>query len=195
MLKPGETFSLNDTVGERTEENGFTTGFVIQNGIFKEDLGGGVSQMATTTFNASFFAGLEDVEHKPHSVYIDRYPEGREATVAWGAVDLRFTNNTPYGVLIDAVVIPSAGRSQGTVTVTMYSTKYWDITTSTGERYNLTSPGTQTMSGPDCVPNSGYGGFDVDVKRYIRRAGDPELLETENLHTTYIPSDTVICKP
>ena len=130
VLKPGETFSLNGTVGERTAENGFTTGFVIQNGIFKEDLGGGVSQMATTTFNASFFAGLEDVEHKPHSVYIDRYPVGREATVAWAAVDLRFTNNTPYGVLIDATVIPSAGRSQGTVTVSMYSTKYWDISTS-----------------------------------------------------------------
>jgi vancomycin resistance protein YoaR len=195
VLKPGETFSLNDTVGERTEENGFTTGFVIQNGIFKEDLGGGVSQMATTTYNAAFFAGLEDVEHKPHSVYIDRYPVGREATVAWGAVDLRFTNNTPYGVLIDAHVIPSAGRSQGTVTVTMYSTKYWDITTSTGERYNFTSPGTQTMSGPDCVPNEGYGGFEIDVKRYIHRVGDPALLETENYHTTYIPSDTVICKP
>jgi vancomycin resistance protein YoaR len=195
VLKPGEIFSLNDTVGERTEENGFTTGFVIQNGIFKEDLGGGVSQMATTTFNAAFFAGLEDVEHKPHSVYIDRYPVGREATVAWGAVDLRFANNTPYGVLIDATVIPSAGRSQGTVTVTMYSTKYWDITTSTGERYNFTSPGTQTMSGPDCVPNEGYGGFEIDVKRYFRRVGDPTLLETENFHTTYIPSDTVICKP
>ncbi|GAB3255228.1 VanW family protein [Nocardioides dilutus] len=194
VLKPGETFSLNDTVGERTEENGFTVGFVIQNGIFKEDLGGGVSQMATTTYNAAFFAGLEDVEHKPHSVYIDRYPVGREATVAWGAVDLRFANNTPYGVLIDAHVIPSAGRSQGTVTVTMYSTKYWDVTTSTGERYNFTSPGTQTMSGPDCVPNQGYGGFDIDVKRYLHRVGDPTLLETENYHTTYIPSDTVICK-
>ena len=91
MLKPGETFSLNDTVGERTEANGFTKGFIISDGIFKEDLGGGVSQMATTTFNAMFFAGLEDVEHKPHSFYIDRYPVGREATVAWGAVDLRFT--------------------------------------------------------------------------------------------------------
>ena len=66
-----------------------------------QDLGGGVSQMATTTFNAMFFAGLEDVEHKPHSFYIDRYPVGREATVAWGAVDLRFRNDTPYGVLID----------------------------------------------------------------------------------------------
>ena len=90
VLKPGETFSLNDMVGERTAENGFTEGFIISDGIFKEDLGGGVSQMATTTFNAMFFAGLEDVEHKPHSFYIDRYPVGREATVAWGAVDLRF---------------------------------------------------------------------------------------------------------
>ena len=94
VLKPGETFSLNDIVGERTRENGFTEGFIISNGLFEEDLGGGVSQMATTTFNAMFFAGLKDIEHKPHSVYIDRYPVGREATVAWGSVDLRFKNDT-----------------------------------------------------------------------------------------------------
>ncbi len=100
VLKPGDTFSLNDIVGERTRENGFTEGFIISNGIFAEDLGGGVSQMATTTFNAMFFAGLEDVEHKPHSFYIDRYPVGREATVAWGSVDLRFKDDTPYGVLV-----------------------------------------------------------------------------------------------
>ena len=74
VLKPGETFSLNDTVGERTRANGFTEGYIIQDGILMHDLGGGVSQMATTTFNAMFFAGLEDVEHKPHSFYIDRYP-------------------------------------------------------------------------------------------------------------------------
>jgi vancomycin resistance protein YoaR len=195
VLKPGEEFSLNGTVGERTAENGFTTGFVIQNGIFREDLGGGVSQMATTTFNAAFFAGLEDIEHKPHSVYIDRYPVGREATVAWPTVDLRFGNNTPYGVLIHSYVIPSAGRSQGTVVVEMYSTKYWDISTTTGERYNFTSPGTREMTGDDCVPNQGYGGFDIDVKRFIRKVGDDTLLETENLNTTYIPSDTVICRP
>jgi vancomycin resistance protein YoaR len=66
ILEPGETFSLNDTVGERTAANGFTKGIIISNGVFKEDFGGGVSQVATTTFNAAFFAGLEDVEHKPH---------------------------------------------------------------------------------------------------------------------------------
>ena len=50
------------------------------------------------------------------------------------------------------------------------------------------------MTGDDCVPNTGYGGFDIDVKRFIRKVGDDTLVDTENLHTTYIPSDTVICK-
>lgn len=194
LLKPGETFSLNDTVGERTAENGFTKGFIISDGIFKEDLGGGVSQMATTTFNAAFFAGLKDVEHKPHSFYIDRYPVGREATVAWGAVDLRFTNNTPYGILIDAHVQRSTPGSSGVATVSMWSTKHWDITTSTSGRYNQTSPGTRTLTTADCHPNTGYGGFDVDVKRNFRRAGSDTLVRTETMHTTYIPSDTVVCK-
>lgn len=195
VLKPGETFSLNDIVGERTVENGFTTGTIISNGLFKEDLGGGVSQMATTTFNAAFFAGLKDIEHKPHSVYIDRYPVGREATVAWGAVDLRFQNDTPYGVLIDATVIPSAGRSQGTVTVSMWSTKVWDIETTTSDRYAFTSPKTQTLTTPDCYANAGYGGFDVDVERIFKKPGSDTVEKTENFHTTYIPSDTVVCKP
>ncbi len=122
ILEPGETFSLNDTVGERTRANGFTKGFVIEDGVYQEDLGGGVSQMATTTFNAMFFAGLKDIEHKTHSFYIDRYPVGREATVAWGSVDLRFQNDTPYGVLITARVTPSTPSSQGVVTVRMWST-------------------------------------------------------------------------
>ncbi len=195
ILKPGETFSLNETVGERTRENGFTEGFMISNGIFKEDLGGGVSQMATTLFNGMFFAGLEDVEHKPHSFYISRYPVGREATVAWGSVDLRFKNDTDHGVLIHSWVNPSTPSSQGSANVQFFSTKTWDITTSTGKRYAFTQPQTRTLTTEDCVANQGYGGFDIDVKRYFRTPGSSELVRTENFHTTYTPSDTVICKP
>jgi vancomycin resistance protein YoaR len=195
LLKPGETFSLNDVVGERTRENGFTEGFIISDGIFKEDLGGGVSQMATTTFNAMFFAGLEDVEHKPHSFYIDRYPVGREATVAWGAVDLRFRNDTRYGVLIQAHVTPSTPSTQGVVTVSMWSTKVWDVTTTTSARYNATPPKTRVLHTEDCYPNEGYGGFDVDVTRYFRKPGSSATDHQETFHTRYIPSDTVVCKP
>ena len=194
LLKPGETFSLNDTVGERTEANGFTKGYVISDGILIQDLGGGVSQMATTLFNAMFFAGLEDVEHKPHSFYIDRYPVGREATVAWGAVDLRFRNDTPYGVLIDTNVTPSTPSSSGVVTVTMYSTKYWDITTTTGPRTNITQPQVRRIDDLTCHPNEGYGGFDIDVVRYFQPVnGNDQGPRQETFSTTYTPSDTVIC--
>jgi vancomycin resistance protein YoaR len=195
VLEPDEVVSLNRIVGERTRANGFTEGFVISDGIFKEDLGGGVSQMATTTFNAMFFAGLEDIEHKPHSFYIDRYPVGREATVAWPTVDLRFRNDTPYGVLVKARVTPSTPSRQGVVTVSMYSTKYWDITSSTSGRYNYTEEQTRVLRTPDCYPNDGYAGFDVDVTRVFRRHGQDEVDHRETFHTTYTPSDTVICRP
>lgn len=193
VLKPGETFSLNDTVGERTKANGFTEGFIISDGVYLEELGGGVSQMATTMFNAMFFAGLEDVEHKPHSFYIDRYPVGREATVAWGSVDLKFKNDTPYGVLISTSIHPSTISSDGSVTVQMWSTKYWDITTGVSDRYNITEEKTRRLKGDDCVPNDGYGGFDIDAFRYFRQVDSDELVRKETMHTTYTPSDTVVC--
>ena len=193
LLKPGDTFSLNDTVGERTAANGFTKGFIISDGVFKEDFGGGVSQVATTTFNAAFFAGLEDVEHKPHSFYIDRYPVGREATVAWGSVDLKFKNTTPYGVYIRASVDPSSPSRQGAMNVAMYSTKVWDIKAEQSDRYNVTQPQTRRLSGSECVPNAGYGGFDIDVSRLFYRAGSDQLDHRETMHTRYTPSDTVVC--
>ena len=180
VLKPGDVFSLNGIVGERTAENGFTEGFIISDGVYKEDFGGGVSQVATTTFNAMFFAGLKDIEHKPHSFYIDRYPVGREATVAWPSVDLQFQNDTEHGVLV--------------INVRMWSTKTWKIRTGVSERYNETQPETRQLRGEDCVPNEGYGGFDVDVFRSFYRPGSDELVRRETFHTTYTPSDTVICE-
>lgn len=195
VLKPGETFSLNGVLGERTRENGFTEGFVINNGIYKQEVGGGISQMATTTFNAMFFAGLEDIEHKAHSLYISRYPVGREATVSWGSIDLQFRNDTPYGVLVEAHVTPSTSSSSGVVTVSMHSTDYWDITTTTGERYNHTEPKTRTLHDEECYPNEGYGGFDINVVRYFRKAGSSTLDHSETFFTRYNASDTVICKP
>ena len=193
VLKPGETFSLNETVGERTAANGFTKGFIISDGVYKEDFGGGVSQVATTTFNAAFFAGLEDVEHKPHSFYIDRYPLGREATVAWGAVDLQFKNDTPYGILIQAGIDPSTPSSSGEMSVRMWSTKYWDIKAGVSNRYDHTDPETRYIRGDECVPNDGYQGFEVDVFRYFYKSGSGDLVRKETMHTTYTPSDDVIC--
>lgn len=195
LLMPGDVFSLNGIVGERTAENGFTEGYVISDGIFKTDFGGGVSQMATTIFNAMFFAGLEDVEHKPHSVYIDRYPEGREATVSWGSLDLRFRNDTDHAVLVKASVTPSTVSSQGEATVSMYSTKTWRIESRTGERYAYTSPSTRYLTDADCEAATGTSGFSVDVYRDFFRPGEQRKVRTEKFSTVYIPGDAVVCGP
>ena len=193
ILKPGQTFSLNRTVGERTPANGFTEGYVIADGVFAKELGGGVSQAATTTFNAAFFAGLQDVTHTAHSFYIDRYPVGREATVVWPHTDLKFKNTTPYGVLIRASITKATPSHKGTMRVAMYSTKYWDIRATASNRYDPRPPHTRHLHGAACVPNQGYAGFDIDVDRLFYRHGSKRLDHRETMHTSYKPSDTVIC--
>ncbi|WP_147384761.1 VanW family protein [Nocardioides cavernaquae] len=192
VLAPGETFSLNGTVGERTAANGFVEGFVIDGGLITTAYGGGVSQVATTTFNAAFFAGLKDVEHKPHSLYFDRYPIGREATVAWPYVDLKFQNDTPYGVLIETNVQRSTPSSSGVVTVSMWSTKYWDITTTAGDRYNVVAPGSRVSTADDCEPQEPNTGFDIKVYRHFNRNG--ERVRSETMTTHYNSADRVTCK-
>ena len=173
VLRPGETFSLNETVGERTKDNGFTEGYIVSDGIFKKDLGGGVSQIATTTFNAMFFAGLKDVEHKPHSVYIDRYPEGREATVAWPSVDLKFTNTTPYGVLIKADVrksTPSRRRVRPRCRCTPPSTG--GSPAATARAPTTGRPQVRYLQDADCEEASGTSGFSVERLPYLPRRSD-----------------------
>ncbi len=121
VIQPGERFSVNDYVGERTREKGFLPAGSIQQGHMKDDVGGGVSQFATTIFNTAFFAGLEFDDYQSHTIYLSRYPYGREATINYPDVDLAFINNTPYGVLI------WVEYTETSITVQMYSTKYWEV--------------------------------------------------------------------
>jgi vancomycin resistance protein YoaR len=193
LIKPGETFSLNGIVGERTEANGFAKGFVIVGGRLREELGGGVSQVATTTYNAAFFAGMEDVEHRPHAFYIDRYPVGREATIYWGYLDLKWRNNTPYGVLVQAVNKQSSPGTKGSITVRLWSTKYWTVKGQTSARHNFREPKVIFDDKDGCVPQDGVRGFDVDVVRRLYRGSTLEKTETD--HVRYSPEDRVTCGP
>ena len=70
---------------------------MIQEGALAKAVGGGISQFATTLYNAAYFAGMGDVTHTPHSFYISRYPPGREATVFDGEIELAFSNDYPTG--------------------------------------------------------------------------------------------------
>ena len=191
ILEPGETFSMNDTVGERTAANGFTKGTIISGGVFREELGGGVSQVATTTYNAAFFAGMDDVEHHPHAFYLDRYPMGREATLYFGSLDLRFKNSTKYGVLINAYVNPSTPGRQGEMHVELWSTKVWNIKAGLSSKRNFREPGKQYDDTKRCVPQDPIQGFDVDVFRTFMQGGKVVKRETDT--AVYQAADHVIC--
>ena len=193
VLKPGEVFSLNQIVGERTKANGFTEGFVIKDGRFRKELGGGVSQSATTTYNAMFFAGLKDVFHKPHGLFIDRYPAGREATVAWPSVDLKFQNDTKYGVLVQAYIVKGTPSHKGSITVKMWSTKTYDKVAATRPiKSNFTTGREIKDDSKDCEPTSPVQGFDVRYQRLFYRDGS--VVRRENFSWRYAPTNRITCE-
>jgi hypothetical protein len=120
-LFPGQSVSLNEYVGERTRAKGFVAGGAIRNGRLGNEVGGGVSQFATTIFNAAYFAGLDFDTYRSHSIYFSRYPYGREATISNPTPDLILNNTTEYPVLI------WTSYTDRSITVSMYSTRNIDV--------------------------------------------------------------------
>jgi vancomycin resistance protein YoaR len=184
LVPPGGTFSLNDAIGERTEERGFRSAPVIIGTRYEEEVGGGTSQVATTVFNAAWEAGLEITERNPHSLYISRYPLGRDATVYWPSLDLKFVNDTDSWVLVKGFP-----ESDG-VTVSIYG----------GERRRVeSSEGTMTVTGSapvrrvkdrtlpigeTVVEESGSSPSRTTVTRTIY-APDGTLIDEETWNTSY----------
>jgi vancomycin resistance protein YoaR len=190
LVRPGETFSLNGHTGPRTTAQGYVEAGVIQNGAFDTAVGGGVSQVATTMFNAVFFAGLEDVYHKPHSFYISRYPAGREATVYYDSIDLKWRNDSDTGVYVDTQWTPNS------LTVTFYGTKRYDIESISSDRYNLREPVVQEK--PDdgsCKPQAGSTGFDITVTRVFRDPASEAEVKREDFRTRYAAEPRITCVP
>src|SRR5690606_17092748 len=142
VVEPGETFSLNGYTGPRGIEQGYVAAGVISGGVPDTAVGGGISQFATTLYNAAYFAGLKDVEHKEHSYYISRYPMGREATVfqnpdGSSVIDLKFKNDSPTGIVIQTIWTPTD------ITVKLWGTKRYEVESVNGGQYNFTAPPTE----------------------------------------------------
>ena len=116
LVAPGATFSFNQTTGERSAAKGFLEAPVIINGELETGLGGGVCQVSTTVFNAAFEAGLPITARTNHALYISHYPLGRDATVDYPDVDLRFVNDTGHWLLLRTWV------SSSSLTVALYGT-------------------------------------------------------------------------
>ncbi|SNS39580.1 Vancomycin resistance protein YoaR, contains peptidoglycan-binding and VanW domains [Geodermatophilus saharensis] len=192
LVLPGETFSLNGYTGPRGTAQGYVPANVISGGELSTAVGGGISQFATTMFNAVFFAGLEDVYHKPHSFYISRYPAGREATVYEGQIDLQWRNDTDTGIYVDTQWAPAA--SGGSITVTFYGTKRYEVEAIEGPRTNFRQPAVQEkVDDGDCIPQSGVQGFDVTVTRVFRDLQSGAEIRRERFDTTYAAEAVIRC--
>jgi len=186
LVRPGQVFSMNAATGQRTAARGYRTAHVIQNGEIVDGLGGGVCQAGTTMFNAAFFAGLPVVQRRNHSLHISHYPMGRDATLDWPSTDLKFRNDSPYGIFITSRATPS------TLTFTFWSTsRGYKVTASTSAASNFRAPSTRYEDDPtlpkgkEVVEEPGSSGFDVTVSRTVTRGGT--VVRRDSFVSNYIP--------
>jgi vancomycin resistance protein YoaR len=191
LVRPGEVFSMNGATGQRTAAKGYRTAHVIRNGELVDGLGGGVCQAGTTMFNAVFFAGLPVAERRNHSLHISHYPMGRDATLNWPGTDLKFRNDSPYGIYITGRATASS------LTFTLWSTsRGYEVAFTTSAATNLRAPPTRYEDDPtlpkgeEVVEESGASGFDVTVSRTVTRGG--EVVRTDRFVSVYRPWTRVV---
>ncbi|SDY88767.1 Vancomycin resistance protein YoaR, contains peptidoglycan-binding and VanW domains [Micromonospora pattaloongensis] len=187
LVKPGKVFSLNGYTGPRGYAEGYKDAPVILDGKLVPGVGGGISQFTTTLFNATYYAGLEDVQHTPHSYWFSRYPSVIESTIFYPTLDFKFRNDTPYGVVIDTSFTSSS------ITVSIWSTKVYDsVTTEWSPRRDITTPETVYLEpGPTCIATDGINGFTQDAWRIFRKGG--KEVEREKFTWRYLPEPRYRC--
>ncbi len=187
VIAPNSVFSLNGYTSPRDVAHGFVEAGIIDDGAPGRGVGGGTSQFATTLYNAAYFAGLDDVEHKEHSYPISRYPAGREATVFEGSIDLRIGNSGDTPVYVRTQWTPSS------ITVQLYGQKRYDVTSQQGPRFAPVEPGTRDLgTNPACKPSTGVAGFSITDTR-TRRDVRTGQVRTEPRTVRYEPQPTVTC--
>lgn len=194
IVQPGATFSLNGYTGPRTKAQGYVEAGVIENGAPAREVGGGISQFATTLYNAAYFGAMKDAGHKEHSYYISRYPAAREATVfqnpdGSSVIDLKFTNDSDTGVAIQTIWTPSS------ITVKLWGTKRYEVESVTGGRSNQTEPPTKPGPAENCHATNGAPGFTTTDTRIIREVGTGREVSRKTRTVKYNPQPKIVCGP
>lgn len=188
VVEPGATFSLLARTGS-FDAGGFVPAPVDEDGTGPVVLAGGVSQFASTLYNAEYQAGLIDAGHTEHSYYLDRYPPARDAEAVadnGSPVDLKFTNDLSGGVAIQAF---STGSS---VTVRIWGTRKFQVEGQTGPRTNFTPPPVQPGP-PGCVLSPGEFGFSTSDTRVVYDLGSNAEVRRDTRAVTYAPRPAVFC--
>jgi vancomycin resistance protein YoaR len=142
-------------------------------------------------FNAAFFAGLPVVERRNHSLHISHYPMGRDATLNWPSTDLKFRNDSPYGIYVTARATPA------TMNVTLWSTsRGYHVAFTTSAPYDFRSPPTRfeddptLPAGQQVVESNGSAGFGVTVHRTV--TNDGRVVRQDSFVSSYVPWSRVV---
>ncbi len=172
VLAPGDVFSFNDVVGPRTSERGFLEADIIFNAELVPGIGGGICQVSTTLYNAALLSDLDILSRANHSLPISYVPLGRDATVAYGAIDLRIGNNTEHHVLLNARV------HKDTITFRIFGDREEDTTVDVQtEVLERIEPGVIEQVNPESAPGTrttvqeGTPGYRVAVWRVVKSGG------------------------
>jgi vancomycin resistance protein YoaR len=192
VVLPGEQFSINGISGERTCAKGYRPAGTIIRGELVDTCGGGVSQFGTTTFNAAFFAGVTLDQWKAHSFYISRYPQGREATLSYPQLDVKFTNNT------DGAIVVRTSHTASSVTVSIFGQPVaTTVRAQHGQPFNFKNPETQVRTTSTLhrgqertIQAAGARGFTVDVVRIVELSGGGE--DRRSIRTVYLPQHRIV---
>ena len=191
LVAPGETFSFNGAIGQRTAAKGYQEANAIVNGKLVPQLGGGICQVGTTIFNAVYESGLPVVDRRNHSFYISHYPKGRDATVSWGGPDFKFKNTTDNWVLI------SVSYTSSSITIAVYGTDPgYEVVSEVGEWRNVKPYPTEKIKDPKMVVGSrvvedpGVDGKSITVKRIVSKNG--KIIRTDRFVSVYKPKAEVV---
>ncbi len=201
IVAPGEQFSFLDAVSPIDEAHGYTWGGVILHG--KSDhtgaMGGGICSASTTMFNAALRAGVQIDERHAHAYYIDRYPAGLDATVFQSGsrpTDLRWTNDTPYPIVIRAW---ATNKSKSTITIQLWSMPYdrTVILDYPPQKLNIVKAGDTTVYVDTRPPGEKYrtewptDGYDIVRTRTVFDV-DGTLIHSDTWNSHYIKVDGIL---
>lgn len=195
ILRPGDEFSFNGVVGQRTSERGYKLAAAYSGGEVTEELGGGICQVSTTLFNAAVKADLEITERRAHSMPVSYVDKGKDATVSWGSQDLRFKNNTDAPVCIVARLTDEKRVKIGIFGLVMEDGRYITVEAETTETIDFKTTYQENaflMPGTTNVLQQGRKGYKATAYKLVW-AADGTLISREVLcKSTYAKRDAII---
>ena len=200
ILKPGETFSFNNALGERTEAKGYKGAPAYVGGQSVTSIGGGICQVSSSLYYSALLADLEIVERECHIYPSDYVPMGMDATVNWGTLDFKFRNNTNYPIRIEAYA-----SNSGQVNITLYGTDerdyYVKMSYEVVETYSASTVYREMeKDNPDGyrdgdVIQSAHTGYKVNTYKSKYSKADNSLISKEfETVSRYSKRDEIICK-